>query len=362
MKIAIVTLGWHSVTQRPHHWADSAVRFGHDVDIITVGRPIHSYFRRNKRPSRHNVISMPKNLTEILLFKLGFADAAKNHLFSRFAKYVDKILSRRTKSYDLVIIASEPFPLSTHSHSAKFVYDCMDDWEFFPGVQQSLLQSEQLLANSADFISVVSQSLYNKFERTYGFNKLMLVPNGCDYEHFSTKIRARNQDNRIVIGYTGMIMEWFDWNVVIHLACTIPNVIVRLVGPYKNLPVDLPRNIEILGRQPYEKMPEYNAVCDVCIIPFKSDDELVRSVSPIKLYEYLASGCPVVSAPMDDVCQLAEDGVVHLAKTLAEFTDGVILAAALSWDEDLINKRRRVAQDHSWDSRLKNILMRSQDI
>jgi glycosyltransferase involved in cell wall biosynthesis len=357
MNIAVVTLGWYAITQRPHHWGNSAVRCGHEVDIYTLGRPLRNYFRSSTtQNSELHVVAMSKSLVEIVLFQLRFTAAGKRHLLKRFGAFVNRRLFRNPlKKYDVIIIASEPFALPFQPSPAKIVYDSMDDWEFFPGVEENVLEAERMLVNNADSVLVVSQALYEKCANRYGAAKLTLIPNGCDYNHFSSVPRHKYNESRTVIGYTGNITEWFDWDSVLNLAITMPNALIRLVGPYRDVPTNLPNNIELLGRQPYDKMPGYNSTCDVCIIPFKGNDDLVRSVSPIKLYEYLASGCPVVSTPMDDVYRLLEEGVVHVASSPSDFVIEVLRAVALSWDDALVTRRRSVAQKHSWDSRWKAI-------
>jgi len=109
-------------------------------------------------------------------------------------------------------------------------------------------------------------------------------------------------------------------------------------------------NIHLLGHRPYEQLPELLRGADATIVPYLLDGEM-RSVFPMKTYEYLAAGRPVVSTPLvtlDDVPEVIK------ARTAEEFA--ARLQEAMETDTDAMRaERSRGAQSHSWESRLNQL-------
>jgi len=232
----------------------------------------------------------------------------------------------------------------------------MDEWSGFPDNLPDISEREYTLASQADLILAVTEPLAARLSNRYGKAKVILVPNGCDYDFFARGVALRSSvQSDLVIGYTGSILSWFDWNTVRIVASTYPKARVQLVGPFNQVPNDLPANIEIIGRQPYVKMPFYDASFTVCLIPFIGEASFLAGISPIKLYEYLAAGSPVVSSPFPDAVKLAERGIIHIADSPEAFVKEIKEAAELAYDLSLIARRQSIARENSWAERWSRI-------
>lgn len=362
LRIALFVSHWGAVTQRPHHWEMQATRAGHQVDIITLHESLlKSLFRRSKFPDMPNMQYIGKGIGETILLRMGRLDTAQAIRQRNIARFLEtNLLPQLGERYDAVLYASPPcdfvkFPL----HKGVFVYDCMDDWQDFPNTLPRQGEWEQSLATQADLVLAVSPPLVDKMQQYTSGEKVLLVPNGCDSEFFASAMMQHDgARQRLVIGYAGSIEDWFDWDSVLALAAHYSNAEIRVIGPVRSHPGQVPPNVTLPGRQPYATMPAYYADFDVCIIPFRLDKAYISSVSPIKLYEYLAAGKPVVSAAMPDVVQLAQSGVVHVANTPEEFIVEVAKAAAVSSDPELIAKRQLIARENSWKQRWQQIEQR----
>ena len=162
-----------------------------------------------------------------------------------------------------------------------------------------------------------------------------------------------------VIGFHGWIQYWIDFDLIAYAAKKHPDWSFVFVGPIEPLArVDKVRklsNVYFLGKMPYENIPELIAGFDVCINPFILD-KLSDTVSPIKLYEYLASGKPVVSVDMpaarefSDLIPLVrtcEEFVAALEDQIAQNTNGII--------KHDVRARQAAMKDHSWDARFKQV-------
>jgi glycosyltransferase involved in cell wall biosynthesis len=207
-----------------------------------------------------------------------------------------------------------------------------------------MVAQEEALLTEADLV-VVSSSALEGHARQYR-DDVLLVRNGCDFEHFAKTQRADHA--RPVIGYYGAIADWFDSALVAELAERRPDWDFLLIGSTYagdiSRLVKLP-NVSVTGEEPYESLPMWLGRFDVAIIPFKRTP-LTEATNPVKVYEMLAGGKPVVSVPIPEVAALAP--LVRLASTAEEFEQEI--AAALVDDDDG-EARRAFARENTWERR-----------
>jgi glycosyltransferase involved in cell wall biosynthesis len=109
-------------------------------------------------------------------------------------------------------------------------------------------------------------------------------------------------------------------------------------------------NVHLVDAVPSNDIPAYVAAFDVGIIPFVVDD-LTRGVSPLKMYEYLAAGVPVVATPLP-VCDAHP--MVRTASTPEDFAARITEAVEERADEFAADAEA-AADAASWDSRVARI-------
>jgi len=238
------------------------------------------------------------------------------------------------------------------------VYDCLDAVTAFRPGQLDVEAAEAALARRADLVLATSPELEARLRR--GNARPVLVPNAADYDHFSRPVSADQIPAEIralprpIAGYVGEVGAWFDTGLVRRLALRHPDWSIVLVGPASSeargaLPDP---NIHFLGRRPYSELPLYLAGFDCCLIPFRATP-LTAAVSPVKLYEYLAAGRPVVSTPLPSVLPFAREVFVGADRRFLEAADE---AVASRHDDRATEARRRRARENTWDDRLDAIL------
>ena len=357
LNIALINNFWSLITQRPHHWVREAQARGHAVTVFSSFRALRDVLRGVPEP---DFVKRPA-FAPLAVLRNAWGqfrgnDPLKRHYQRPFTRFLQRQVFSDIAPFDVVIYCSCPMPLLLDQRPKRqlLVYDCVDAWASFANMPSDVIAWEHAIAREADLIVAVSPPLVQRLAGEHGGGKVVLVPNGCDYDRFAqARPPAKPPHAPPVIGYTGTVASWFDWTSVVRLAEHYKRGRVMIVGPVENRPNDLPVNVEIVGRQPYEKMPGYVALFDVCIIPFRDVEgkSLIAAVSPIKLYEYLASGKPVVSTPMPDTVALAENGVVHNARNPDEFVREVGRALELAGQPDLVERRRARAREFSWARR-----------
>jgi glycosyltransferase involved in cell wall biosynthesis len=229
------------------------------------------------------------------------------------------------------------------------VYDCMDLHSGFASVSRDVVRQEGELLVAADAVVVSSAELERHAlqKRRDAF----VIRNGCDVALFARTPRANNV--RPVVGYYGAIAEWFDAALVAELAERRPEWDFILVGSTYGGAVSrlakLP-NVSLPGEQAYETLPDWLGRFDVAIVPFKRNP-LTEATNPVKVYEMLAGGKPVVSVPIPEVAALAP--LVRLASTAEEFAREI--SAALAEPAELAETRREFAREQTWERRFAEL-------
>lgn len=238
------------------------------------------------------------------------------------------------------------------------VYDCVDDHGAYEGFNASLVRSmEQRLLQQCDLVFCTARGLYED-KKPY-CREIYLSPNAANVEHFSQAdhpgtpvaedIASLSQP---ILGFVGAIKEWIDLDLMAAVARAYPTGSVVMVGPVgANMDVSaltsLP-NVHLLGHRDREVLPQYLKGFAVCLNPFK-ENQLTSTVSPLKFYEYLASGRPVASVPMPEISEFA--GVIEFGQGSAGFVEAV--GRALNDTPEKKAERRRLAAANSWESRVE---------
>ncbi|WP_071459566.1 glycosyltransferase family protein [Bacillus massilinigeriensis] len=208
------------------------------------------------------------------------------------------------------------------------------------------------MEEKSDIIFATSQPIY-KFHRRKG-KDVLLLPNGADYDHFKVAeapMGDRPKDlpvteGKPLIGYYGAIYSWLDVEVIKKIASWYP---VVLIGS-KTIDIHHP-NVTILDMKFYEDLPQYLSWFDVAIIPFKMT-QMIKATHPIKFFEYLSAGKPVVSAPLPEL-----EKYKHLCFFADENNVLQRIQAAIETNSpEKIHERQKAARENSWLDRGKEAL------
>ena len=235
------------------------------------------------------------------------------------------------------------------------VYDCMDDHAGFSTNAPKMLEAEERLLKAADLVVASSQVLFDKLAPLA--RRLLLVRNAVDYPHFAV-VGATNHKpmQQLTLGYYGAIADWFDSDLVAALARLRPGWHFVLIGntfsadlnPFKDR-----TNIVLPGEQPYASLPSLMADWDCCIIPFKRQP-LTEATNPVKVYEMLAAGKPVVAVPLPELLPIAATGEFALAETAEAFAQAV--ESEVSRDSAQRRAARRAfAKANTWELRQRDL-------
>ena len=247
------------------------------------------------------------------------------------------------------------------------IYHCADDYAANPGVNaKAIAQCERRLLLSADLTFATSRPLAQRLAATTA--DVMCVPNVAEVQRFADECPACPAEiealPRPVIGYVGNVASYkVDTDLLCEVARARPDWSLVLVGPLAegDPQTDLTQlrsqnNIHLLGPRPYERIPAYVHSFDVCLIPF-AHNRVTESALPLKTFEYLAAGKPVVSRPLGALVAEPVGEVVTFADTGRQFVSAI--ERCLVEDDALsARKRRQCARSYSWEERFPQISTR----
>ncbi|MCD6232854.1 glycosyltransferase [bacterium] len=238
-------------------------------------------------------------------------------------------------------------------HYKKMVLRLVDDLPMYNTSPKSIKGLQNDLIRRADYVFVTSKNLM-KYQNPDKEN-FFYIPNGVDLNHFKKQSKMPPEYQKIKsprILFVGGIYQWVSKDLLKYAASKLADYNFILIGPSGiNLSdIESFKNVFYLGPKSYNEIPAYMQYADVGIVPFR-ENKLTKSVSPIKMFEYLASGLPVVSTRILEAESL--DPPVYFAKDPEEFIK--YLREALMKGKN-VPEFFEFAKSNSWRMRYKKIL------
>lgn len=236
--------------------------------------------------------------------------------------------------------------------NSRVVYDCMDHHEGFGNNGDAILQLERKMVADADLTVFASAWLERRWAEQ-GNGRHAVIRNAADFAFFSRvpPHPYRDRQGRRVIGYYGAIAEWFDVALIAAVAQAFPDCVVLLIGADTVRAAARLRaqaNIECVGEVSYAELPRYLHGFDVCLMPFRIDP-LTLATNPVKVYEYLSAGKPVVSVDLPEMYQF--DRHVHIASDTDAFVAAIARVLAHPVTADEVRERQAFAAQQTWAHR-----------
>ena len=281
----------------------------------------------------------------------------------RIAAYVRKIMKKHGFEKPLLWVYS---PVTVDCvdlipHEA-LVYDCVDRHSAYGGIMNpEQVDAEELeLAAKCDMVFATAAPLAERLQAANP--KAHFIPNGADFERFnraSWPIAVPDEMRAIphpIFGFVGALQPCIEYSFVECAAKAHPEWSFVWIGgekPGANLSaLKSLGNCHFLGIKPNDQLPQYLAQFDACLNLFAAG-KLSKDVSPLKFYEYLATGKPIISTRQPDQI-LRYAPLIHIADTAEQFT--ARCAEALSDTQpERMEARIEEGRKSSWDSRVREM-------
>ncbi len=340
-------IDWHFRTQRPQHLARALADKGHRVFYVSnnFAPASGSGFSVDALDESGRLFQVHLNLEPAASIYAGMPEAGQvEALLASMAELLSWTCTRQSLSF-----VQHPFwsRLARSLPNTRIVYDCMDHHSGFDNNAGSIIAAESDLAKSADLVVVTSDWLLDEMRDKA--RAVALVRNAAEYAFFSKRpdVVFAAPERRRIIGYYGAIAEWFDVELVRKVARAQPDCLVLLVGADTagagSSLSDLP-NVCLTGEVPYADLPYWLYAFDVCLLPFRVIP-LTLATNPVKVYEYLAAGKPVVSVDLPEMTQFGD--LVLTAGDHSEFVARVAASLVEAGPDD-DSRRRAFAAGQTW--------------
>ncbi len=325
------TIGWDvALVQRPHHLARAFARLGFPV-----------VFEEDPDPNG----SGP-----------ALAVAEENLFISRAGSAAASELPAR-----VVWAFAYNLPEKAALADARLAYDVIDHLDVFPHPERVLRHNQERALGEADAVFAVSRPLLEEVRARR--EDAAYLPNGVEFARFAaepdpaaipeeiTRSRSRGRPSA---GYVGALARWVDSDLLVALAELRPDWDFFIVGEaldesFERLESARPSNLILLGPRPYASIPSILSALDAGLVPFRLGPEGANA-SPIKLYEYLAAGLPVLATPIPE-CEAVPE--VEVAASVSGFSDLLDRARGSRRSEEFRRRALDRARRNDWSERAR---------
>jgi len=334
------TLDWHMpLFQRPQQLANSYARKENTIVI---------YLTKN---IQYDCVPAAERISDTLWVVNELYADKLSHILSGAAEVILSVSWTPNKKY-LDILKPD-----------KFIYEYIDELEIFHMYGPEMEADHQNLMKNADVTICTATKLYNQ---AAGIAKNpLLSPNAGDYDFFaktdsyeiSPLIADIVKDYQCVLGYYGALAAWFDYELIKEVAAKHPEWLLVLVGidydkTIGKSGIEQYPNIVHIPPQPYVDLPKFLKGFDIATIPFLIN-EITLSTSPVKLFEYMAAGKPILASKMPECLKYESVKTYENADQFCEIVEGYM---AMKSDDAYWDILKKDALDNTWDARTEEIL------
>ena len=353
--IYFIHVPWRWIKQRPHFIAEELSK---ENEVIVVEHmPFNKEFKSAGAQSVNllTYFQLPKDRIPVVHFVNGLIQKL--------------VLNKYLKKADLIWMTN-PYQYSYYKKNCfrgTVVYDCMDDlpeFETTPARRALMEKMEGRLYNEADIVIASSQYLKEKLFQRYGERQVEVVNNAIKHmdrtevTELPIEIKDKMPRGHFLITYIGTIEKWLDFDLLLRIVDDNPKVVFCLFGPLK---VDIPKHEQIVycGKVPHDLVFSVMDNSDALIMPFVLN-ELILSVNPVKLYEYIYSGKPCMAPRYGE--SLCFEEFVYLYDSSEACCDLIKELIAGKGPKHSQEESRSYALSNTWEDRVKlidNIIRRS---
>jgi glycosyltransferase involved in cell wall biosynthesis len=205
------------------------------------------------------------------------------------------------------------------------LFRVIDEHNRFHGWNNNAKKIAKLIANKCDTIIYSAKGLEH-YVSQLNPERSFLVPNGVDLSLFQKHSQFGKFERHSLLKsisdplilYSGMIDSRIDFRLLKWAALQLPFISFVLIGPFgENAPPrNLPKNIYFLGSVPHKELPSLIHSARAGIIPFDSKNKMkrIRGIRPLKLFEYMAAGIPVITSRWPEIESLQSPAWIYDSK------------------------------------------------
>ena len=245
------------------------------------------------------------------------------NLYKNWYKFIHPHFNRllRDNNFDDVDLVYIRDPLQAYIlNSTRYkysIYRMADNDAGFDNYNEHYAYFEKSLAQKVDLVLYTAMGLLDRINQLNP-HQSMYFPNGVDLQHFENADKSLPPEyldiQHPIVVYAGSIDYWFNFDLLNKLTQELPDISFVIIGPNEQLSNNFisRNNLHYLGPISYNLLPRYLYNANIGIIPFNSNEypELVSAINPIKLYEYMACGLPVVATKWNELANIQSPAIL----------------------------------------------------
>lgn len=343
----LMHIDWGWIKQRPHFIAEK-LEMDFDVSVFYMFSRKRKLMTSNPSDiNKYPIITFPLkrinilNTLNIIVQKVFFSAILKimkpDFIWITYPELYDYLPKKNLKKY-------------------KIIYDCMDDVQGFKynsNIKARLDISERKLLRDSDIVFASSENLRKKIIiRGCNSDKAVIVRNGYNGEIIEAFPNKSSAHKKFKVAYIGTVSEWVDFDILQKSLAEISNVEYHFYGPIE---CELPKNEKVFFHGPikhsllYETIRDYDSL----IMPFKIN-ELILSVDPVKLYEYINFNKNIITIYYKEIERFKD--YVYFYNNTQEYID--VLKRLIQNNDLKYSKEQRYKFliENSWDKRTEVVL------
>lgn len=301
-----------------------------------------------------------KNIKKINnnLYLINYEDYSVKQKFFEIMDSYEGIKVIRLQSIDLATTTEELRNFQSKGYKVLFEY--ID--EITPDITGDippfvLDRHKYVLENEAISVIATSDKLFQDVLKYRKHNCIMSC-NGVDYEHWNIDNISMPEDlqkilkkDKILVGYHGALAKWIDYDLLKDIADD-GRFQLLLIGyehdlSLANSGLKKHKNIAYIGHKNYFELNKYCYFYDIAIVPFMVN-KVTEAVSPVKLFEYMAAGKPIVTYSLRE-CKKYEACLI--ASTKEDFMYNLEKAISLRTNKEYLEILKKEALENTWEEK-----------
>lgn len=358
----LTNVPWGWIKQRPHFLAEYLSR---DFDVTVF----QQHYLRNPFKNNFLVGDQVKETESFHIYDYILSPGGKilpGFVISLVNFFLVRILSTKLRhKYDVIWFSSpmvyERFKF-LKGKAKVIIYDCMDDYLEFPAIKKNKKKSDEIKKSereilekatltlfSADYLMKKVLSRYNLSVPNIIVNNAIEIPDSqnCLESEVCKNIKALEKP----FVYIGTVSEWFDFKLILNLLDQHSDLNFVIIGP-KLVPIPLHPRLHYFGPVEHNQVFSLISASYAVVMPFVIN-ELIRSVNPVKLYEYIFSGKPVVAVRYEETEKFSR--YVYLYNNIEEFNKILSAIEEENRTIEYLEDCKKFAEDNTWENRCKKV-------
>lgn len=349
--VYIMNVDWFWIKQRPHFIAE-LLNEKFDVHVIYQ----HRYNRNGFQKDSTSKI----DLNPIYVVPRGDRNQLGTKINNKIKSIVVKRIIKKTKSSIIYVTYPNQIDLIPIGFKGMVIYDCMDNHPAFVSNdidRKNMIEQEKRLLNRADCVLVSSKHLENVLNKRYGVNcctnKIYLIRNGYNGAVINQGEFITKKNKTYTFAYFGTISSWFNFDYILRSLDDFSNIQFELYGPIAGVEIPQHERIHYHGTVEHDKLYDNIKKADCLIMPFIVND-IIESVDPVKLYEYINFNKNILVSYYKEIERF--DKFVYFYDTYESYSNQIselINTNKLKYNE---LDRKNFLSENSWKCRTDKII------